>query len=91
MPKFRKRPVVVEALQFDGSRASIEAVCQWANRPLDTWVDYTFQGVDDVLDPLCHTFDKGPLKISVGDWLVRTVNGVYPCKSDIFEATYEPV
>ena len=91
--KFRKKPVVIEAMQFDGSRTSIEAICRWSNvAPLDdAWVDYTYQGADDVLDPMCHTLE-GPLNITPGDWIIRGIAGeFYPCRSDIFDATYEPV
>jgi hypothetical protein len=34
---------------------------------------------------------EGVMKASVGDWIIRGVKGeLYPCKPDIFEATYEP-
>ena len=97
MPQYRKKPVVIEAMQFDGSRTSIDAICRWA-KPIpapgdpaeEPWVDYTYQGGGDVLDPMCHTLE-GPLRISVGDWIIKGVAGeLYPCKPDIFEATYEP-
>lgn len=99
MSKFRKKPVVIEAMQWDGSRASIEAICRWANDvPIsdaqevvdeEPWIDYTFAAPDDVSNVLCHTLE-GPLNVSVGDWIIRGVQGeFYPCKPDIFDATYE--
>jgi hypothetical protein len=34
---------------------------------------------------------EGDMRVSVGDWVIRGVQGeFYPCKPDIFEATYEP-
>lgn len=41
--------------------------------------------------PYCETLE-GPLKVSPGDWIIKGVNGeFYPCKPDIFAATYDPV
>jgi len=85
MPKFRKRPVVVEAMQFTGQNA------------LAVWV---FMGRDDLARnpdlhatdcPIIHTLE-GDLHASPGDWIIRGVKGeFYPCKPDIFAATYEEV
>ncbi len=42
------------------------------------------------LSPLAHTSDTAAL--AAGDWIVRGVKGeMYPCKPDIFAATYEPI
>ena len=42
-------------------------------------------------DPLIQTLE-GPLFVTPGDWIITGVKGEhYPCKPDIFEATYEPV
>lgn len=78
MPKFRKKPVVIEA---------------WQN-VLDD------HGVPDwVLAAIVITEDgaliirtlEGDMKASLNDWIIQGVQGeVYPCKPDIFAATYEP-
>ncbi len=35
---------------------------------------------------------EGRMRANIGDWIIRGMKGeVYPCKPDIFEATYEPV
>jgi hypothetical protein len=35
---------------------------------------------------------EGPLNVNDGDWIITGVKGeVYPCKPDVFDATYEPV
>ncbi len=79
MPKFRKKPVVIEAEQFHAERAPLpfarKAVCLYTK---DTgWYVETVEG---------------PLHISDGDWIICGVKGeYYPCKPDIFAATYEPV
>lgn len=78
MPKFRKKPVVIEAVQFVGNDAECMAFCPIAIDPPDTkpiLVIPTLEG-----DHIC----------SLGDWIIKGVKGeFYPCKPDIFEATYE--
>lgn len=90
--RFRKKPVEIEAMRWDGSRASIEAICRWANDGADeAWVDFTSFGANDVEEAQAMTLE-GPLKVSPGDWVIRGVKGeFYPCKPDIFDATYEAV
>lgn len=79
MQKFRKKPVVIHAVQFDGTLASIEA-CQIPSVSQELTSD-TVQ-----IETL-----EGVMTASKGDWIVRGVNGeFYPCKPDIFEKTYEP-
>jgi hypothetical protein len=92
--KYRKKPVVIEAMQFDGTRPCIEAICRWANdhrlTEEDPWVTYVFTGPDDVQDVLIDTLE-GHMAVSPGDFVIKGVQGeFYPCKPDIFEATYEP-
>lgn len=76
--KFRKKPIVIEAVQFTDNLGEIEKFC----------------GNDVGLqDGVFVAFTlEGPLRISPGDWIIRGVKGeFYPCKPDIFAATYEPV
>jgi hypothetical protein len=86
MGLYRKRPVVIEAHQFDGTFES--------KRKLETefgvtTVDATVCG-DQLLTWRIGTLE-GPHEVSPGDWIIRGVSGeFYPCKPDIFEATYEP-
>lgn len=45
----------------------------------------------DFPGPHVHTLE-GPMKVSVGDWIIKGVKGeFYPCKPDIFAMTYDPV
>jgi hypothetical protein len=78
MAKFRKKPVVIEAVQFDGSRGvvtDIEGLCYCATT--------------EVGNPHIHTLE-GAHHVSHGDWVITGVKGErYPCKPDIFAATYE--
>lgn len=82
MPMFRKKPVVIEAIMFDG---------------LNHLEIYEFTGgkssprvVSDFGMPLTIPTLEGDHTASVGDWIIKGVAGeFYPCKPDIFAATYE--
>ena len=79
MPKFRKKPVVVEAVLYTGENA--EEVVAFAG---DSTIDVE-NGVLRI-KTLEGTMDASP-----GDWVIRGVKGeLYPCKPDIFDQTYEP-
>ena len=83
MPMFRKRPVVVEARQF--SAESCADICQWMGIEHN---DVGRCGLDTPL--IIHTLE-GELFAQVGDWIIKGTQGeFYPCKPDIFAATYEP-
>jgi len=89
--KYRKRPVVIEARQFDGSWASARPILNWMepDRPIDRsgarWSD---QGGGRIF---INTLE-GEMTASPGDWIIRGVSGeFYPCKPDIFDASYEAV
>lgn len=88
--KYRKKPVVVEAIQL-----------RW-----DTWSEmcdfigvgkledgkpegFSPNGKSDVLGLKIPTLE-GVMEASEGDWVIKGIKGeFYPCKPDIFEATYE--
>lgn len=85
--KFRKKPVVIEAIQF------------FADKPeTHLNVSYGWPKEEDDFSP--HELDnkfwiatlEGRHIVSDGDWIITGVKGEhYPCKPDIFEMTYEPV
>lgn len=102
MPKFRKKPVVIEAVQFNGdaeSAALVEdtllsdeqinhEVVRWR------WRDISGSGghFSDIVEYLEIDTLEGVMRALPGDWIIRGVNGeLYPCKPDIFEKTYEAV
>ena len=80
--KFRKKPVVIDAMQWDGT--NIKAIHDFMGT---TDVSYnTFSGTAYI--PTL----EGLMSASKKDWIIRGVKGeFYPCKPDIFAATYEPV
>ena len=92
--KFRKKPVVVEAIQLricpdcgEPNFAEVEAFAGEGQVALSSWMGPG--GADCeviVLTP------EGLMEAHLGDWIIRGVAGeVYPCKPEIFEQTYEPV
>jgi len=78
MSKFRKRPVVIEAVQYHtGDR--VEGVCK---KPCHSITASSGR-------PHIHTLE-GNMSVSDGDWIITGIKGeIYPCKPDIFEATYD--
>lgn len=81
--KYRKRPVVIEAIQWDGTDGSARTIQDWANTPGAVRVLY------NVATLVIQTLE-GDMTATPGDWIIRGVKGeFYPCKPDIFQATYE--
>ena len=81
MPKYRKKPVVIEAVQYrDEMRVKDQL-------PEGVYIVPTHEG--DM--PVIHTLE-GDMMVRDGDYIITGVKGErYPCKPDIFEQTYEPV
>ena len=84
MSKYRKKPVVIEAIQWDGSYKSWQSI----NSQLGSG-SRKLKEEDDFL--MVETLE-GTMKANKGDYIIKGINGeLYPCKPDIFEKTYEPV
>jgi hypothetical protein len=85
MPKFRKRPVVIEAVQL--TRENIDVIAALDGVKAFSYEENYRPTVQAQIDTL-----EGVMTASEGDWIITGVNGEkYPCKPDIFEKTYEPV
>ena len=84
---FRKKPVVVEAYQWDGTfNGSVEIGIKF---PTMQTASITQIPDKDGWDWRIKTLE-GEHIVSPGDWVLRGVKGeFYPCKPDIFELTYE--
>jgi hypothetical protein len=82
MPKFRKKPVVVEAVQFEEDGSNWAEIHQFMGRQCPANVPTFYVIVNTV---------EGDIGARRGDWIIRGVKGeFYPCKPDIFAETYEP-
>ena len=101
--KYRKKPVVIEAIQWDGSRKSTKEVLEFMGQVVDTKLQISCDKFDDYVslankDGLTiHTLEDGVdgqanHVASIGDYIIKGVNGeFYPIKADIFKKTYEKV
>jgi len=80
--KFRKKPVVIEAIQWHGWRA-VPVI-----KEIKALDPYNENGKDHM--GWIHTLEGGH-EVTPEDWIITGVKGEqYPCKPDIFELTYEP-
>lgn len=98
MARYRKKPVEIEAVQWDGTAEGATPIINWILSS-DATATYRCSDPDrcartDGVTPhaiqICTL--EGDMTASCGDWIIRGVQGeFYPCKPDIFEATYEEV
>lgn len=85
--KFRKKPVVIEATQWfkDGDHPAVYRCQGVRSQPNSPGILY--QSKNYYIDTL-----EGSMTVTPGDWIITGIQGEhYPCKPDIFEATYEQV
>lgn len=102
MSKYRKKPVVIEAFQMTRERRWDNSEWpEWLNRAWQTgpgeggvWIDPDAPiapGRECADELVCGTLE-GVHRIDWNDWIIQGIKGeIYPCKPDIFEATYEAV
>lgn len=84
MAQYRKKPVVIDAVQFDGNFRCLDIFS--INEVGQFKVKKESDGSTYLLIPTL----EGDMKCSKGDYVIRGVKGeYYPCKPDIFEMTYE--
>lgn len=90
MPKFRKKPVVIEAVQFHGQ--GHPAVTLAFKNPATGLI--VGPATTDPADKVVYAIEtlEGWHEVGIGDWIICGVKGeMYPCKPDIFAATYDQV
>ena len=90
MAQYRKKPVVIEAVQFNGPMP-FEKCPTWFFEAL--MLPVGAQGrIWQSGETLVISTLEGDLAAQSNDWIIRGGKGeIYPCKPDLFEATYEPV
>ncbi len=85
--KFRKKPVVIEAVQYIAAEGLAEVMAFTKELGSKREVDAN----NGVMVLVIHTLE-GDMVANPGDWIIKGISGeFYPCKPDIFEATYEEV
>lgn len=101
---YHKKPIVIEAMQLSGSTTDFHAIYQWIETNTlgsfdvnQLWLDpenfmWPASGVSiDARDGrmVISTLEGGHW-VDLGDWVIRGIKGeFYPCKPNIFEATYD--
>ena len=86
MKQYRKKPVTIEAVQFDGLNPT--EMMDFAGENCEVEI-YDNQVTPPIASIVIHTLE-GDMKVSNGDYIIKGVKGeFYPCKPDIFEQTYE--
>ncbi|MGI3163081.1 hypothetical protein [Pseudooceanicola sp. 200-1SW] len=93
MPRFRKKPVEIEARRYTGDNT--RDIALWVQPdlapfalPKGWWQRQKDGGEFRLVIPTL----EGEMDATPGDWIIRGVKGeYYPCKPDIFAVTYEPV
>ena len=85
--KYKKKPVVIEAVQFTGTINNLTELSNFIDDQ-DLIVSYK--------NPKCAFIKlqtlEGQMTVSLGDYIIKGIKGeFYPCKPDIFEKTYEKV
>jgi hypothetical protein len=90
---YRKKPVVIEAYQLVETEYSVKEAVKFAfgvdieDDMMETMFTIAYQNGGLFIETL-----EGTMKADFGDYIIRGIKGeVYPCKPDIFEATYELV
>lgn len=88
--KFRKKPVVIEAFKWTGDRGQIEDP-EWIIEAIKSGkVWFSNPGTSEVAMEISTL--EGEMCGRRGDWIIKGIKGeIYPCKPDIFHATYEAV
>jgi hypothetical protein len=80
--KYRKKPVVIEAVRWTGE--NYEEIAKFMDYKD---IDDTEGGAVLIIETL-----EGDFRASVGDWIIKGItNEFYPCKPDVFSKTYEEV
>ena len=85
MSKYRKKPVVIEAIQFNGDviRGNYNEIIDFVGNEL-SYCSLTKEIIIPTLE--------GDMTAKDGDYIIKGVNGeFYPCKPDVFKKTYEKV
>lgn len=89
--KYRKKPVVIEAIQWTGNTTEIKEFCgNNCSYNVEDSVWKVGKGIPRE-ELIIHTLE-GDMKASRNDYIIKGINGeLYPCKPDIFEKTYEMI
>jgi hypothetical protein len=81
--QYRKKPVLISAVRWDGNINTRNFLTDWLGDSFITDGDYERPAIKTL---------EGTMRVNLGDYIIQGVQGeFYPCKPDIFKATYEEV
>jgi hypothetical protein len=86
MARYRKKPIVVEAMQWDGTQESAERINNGAAHMI-----MVPSGDDWTKTALWVAANQTHVAITPHEWVIKDSAGFYPCQPDIFQETYEEV
>lgn len=91
MPRYRKKPVVIDAVHWDGTKVDYTPVWLSDALQMEGAPDTDIGCIMRVGNQIHIGTLEGVMIASPGDYILQGVKGeIYPCKPDIFELTYEP-
>jgi hypothetical protein len=96
MQRYRKKPVVIEAMRFHAYTEAMvipgRPITEFHQWLIDGGASFELRQEDPGPAYLVIKTLEGPMRADVGWWIIKGVQGeFYPCKPDIFAATYEAV
>ena len=90
--KYRKKPVVIEAIRWTGK--NWKELLKFIPAVGNMWwlKNGSVGGLSEMKQPVILKTLEGNMQANIGDWIIKGVKGeFYPCKPDIFKSTYEKV
>ena len=89
MTKYRKKPVIIEAIQWNGNNLKEIIDFTGFHPSAEKWDWERYERVVQAQGLKIFTLE-GNMMADIGDWIIKGVRGeFYPCKPDIFNETYE--
>lgn len=87
MPKYKKKPVIVDAIIWDGSAKSFHQIVMMNNSDFTPVIKHPKNS-----DCLLVVTLNGKSRVDLNDYVIRTINGeLYPCKPNLFKQLYDKV
>lgn len=92
MPKFRKKPIVIDAFHvIENNLRDLKSFVESFGDKYEDHFNFIDEGPDGASLSV-KTLEGTSYDVKPGNFIIRGINGeYYPCQSDIFQKTYEPV
>lgn len=98
MARYRKKPVEIDAVQWDGTAEGATPIIDWilGSGSTATYACSDPNRCSETDGDTPHRIEihtlEGTMRADIGDWIIKGVaREFYPCRDDIFRATYEAV